>query len=561
MSRQEGSRLRFRLSPIASAIVLTAFIPKAFAFSVDSADPDVSVRFDNTVKYSAAWRTSAVDSAVAAGPGTAVPNPNLDDGDRNFKKGLISNRFDLLSELDFSYKNQYGFRVSAAAWYDDVYNRGNDNDSAATNNNFSVGPNAFPNATKKLQGQDAEFLDAFVFGKFNVADSDVNVRVGRFTQLFGESLFFGGNGIAAAQSSMDIVKLVAVPSAQFKEILRPVGQVSGTVQLSPQFSVSAYYQYEWRKARLPAVGSYFSFADFADDGGERVIAGAPIVPGGGPAAFFRGTDLKAKNSGQGGIAFKYKVNDWEFGLYGARFHDKFPQFYFRPGVGGVNVATGRIGDYVLVYGEDIKVIGGSFSTLVGETNLGGEVSFRDNMPLQAVGNVVVDPTGTGNGGGNPLYPVGKTAHAQISAIQVMGASPLWQGASFLGELAFNRLLSITKNPSQLDPNVTRDAWAARFIFQPEYFEVIPQVNLQVPIGLGYGLKGSSAINGIGFPAHHGGDFSIGLKADYQKLWYGSLSYTQFLGDKGPVVDALGQLSGNQQLKDRNFISLSIQRTF
>src|SRR5213595_1027462 len=87
-----------RWSTIASAIALAAIVPKAFAFDVAIGNPDVSLRFDNTFKYSAAFRTSAYDSAVAGGPGSAVPNPNLDDGDRNFNRGLISNRADLLSE-------------------------------------------------------------------------------------------------------------------------------------------------------------------------------------------------------------------------------------------------------------------------------------------------------------------------------------------------------------------------------------------------------------------------------------------------------------------------------
>ena len=35
----------------------------------------------------------------------------------NFDKGLISNRVDILSAFDLSYKRKYGFRVSGAAWY------------------------------------------------------------------------------------------------------------------------------------------------------------------------------------------------------------------------------------------------------------------------------------------------------------------------------------------------------------------------------------------------------------------------------------------------------------
>jgi hypothetical protein len=67
-------------------------------------------------------------------------------------------------------------------------------------------------------------------------------------------------------------------------------------------------------------------------------------------------------------------------------------------------------------------------------------------------------------------------HLNVSAISVMGASALWDGASFLGEFAFNRRLSVSDNANQLDPLATKDASAIQFIFQPEYFQVLPGVS-------------------------------------------------------------------------------------
>ena len=84
--------------------------------------------WDNTVKYSAAWRVRDVDSNVA--DNSIGPQANTNDGDLNFDKGLISNRLDLLSEFDLRYKRNYGLRLSGAAWYDDVYNKSNDNSCA-----------------------------------------------------------------------------------------------------------------------------------------------------------------------------------------------------------------------------------------------------------------------------------------------------------------------------------------------------------------------------------------------------------------------------------------------
>jgi len=68
-----------------------------------------------------------------------------------------------------------------------------------------------------------------------------------------------------------------VPGSTTKEILMPVGQLSGQVQLSSALTLMGYYQYEWERTRLPAAGSYFSAVDFLDAGGERLRV-APGVP-------------------------------------------------------------------------------------------------------------------------------------------------------------------------------------------------------------------------------------------------------------------------------------------
>ncbi|WP_347250539.1 DUF1302 domain-containing protein [Zoogloea sp.] len=538
------------------AVVVAAMLASggAAAFQIDTGNPDLTVSWDNTLKYSAAWRVRSVDGAVA--DNSLGPQANTNDGDLNFGKGLISNRLDLLSELEFRYRKDFGFRVSGAAWYDDVYSRRNDNPGAlggALVNSRSVGYDEFTRDTARLHGRKAELMDFFGYANLTPGDLNVNVKGGRFTQLYGESLFFGNNGIAGAQTPLDLVKALSVPNSQFKEIARPVGQVSTQVQLSPTVSVGAYYQLEWRKSRLPAAGSYFSFADFVDEGGESLILG----PG---AVLFRSPDIEPRNSGQGGFQLKLKSGDTEYGFYAAQFHDKMPQFYARP---GVNVKAGSIGDYVMVYAENIRTVGASISTLVGETNVAAELSFRDNMPLVASGNAVITGADS-NGKGRAAFPVGKTMHLNVSAISVMGASALWEGASFIGELAYNRRLSISDNANQLDPLATKDASALQFIFQPEYFQVLPGVDLQVPIGLSYGISGRSSVNGALFPAEQGGNFSLGVKADYQKTWQAGLNYTHYFGSAGSVVrygTAVPELSYQNFHGDRDFVSLSVQRTF
>ena len=534
---------------VGSCVGAMMALPVAAA-PIDTGNPLLRVYWDNTAKYSVGVRVENQDGDIAAK--TTGPETNTNDGDNNFDPGLISNRVDLLSEFGLNYDRKYGFRVSAAAWYDDVYHRKNDNPGTAVNHT-STPYNEFTKATKELHGGDYELLDSFVYGNFTPGDMRFNVKAGRFTQLYGESLFFGSNGIAAAQTSLDLVKALSVPNSQFKEIMRPTNQVSVQAQVTPEWSVGAYYQLEWRKNRLPGAGSYFSFADFVDAGGETLS----LAPG---TNVYRGQDIEARNTGQGGFQVKYAPGDVEYGLYAAQYHDKMPQFYARP---GVNAKTGYVGDYMQVFGEKIRTVGGSVSTLVGDTNVAVEASYRTNMPLVATGNAVVAGA-TADNDKQAMYPTGKTLHLNVSSISVFNENEIWDGASLLAEFAANRRMSVDKNANQLDPRATQHAGAVQFLLTPEYFQVYPGVDLKVPVGLSYGLFGRSSVNGSLFPSTYGGNVTIGVQADINKTWQAGIGFTHYYGPSGSVVlhgTAVPELSYNNFHGDRDFISLSIQRTF
>jgi hypothetical protein len=542
--RPPSAKRRVVYAVLAAIGAIGASLP-SYAVEFDTGT-DVKLRWDNTVKYSMAYRLHNPSDKIAGGDaGIPPPGPQLDDGDRNFNKGVVSNRFDLFSEFDASYQ-QVGMRVSGAAWYDTVYNTSNDNKSA-TINSLSVPAGQFTNATRDLMGRKAEFLDAFAYFKNDPeSETPFTVRVGKHTVLYGESLFFGANGIAQAQAPVDLIKLLAVPGSQFKEIIRPVNQASTQVQVTPSVSIGAYYQFQWEANRLPASGSYLSDADFVGAGAESVLG------------FRHGADINAKNSGQGGVAVRFKPpGGVEYGLYAARYHDKGPQIYLDP----ISV------NYRLLYAEDVNTYGASFSTTFGPSNVSGEVSFRDNAPL--VSDPQIDLGFQGNNNSNPLYAVGKTAHAQVSSITLFGKSALWDGGVFLNELAWNRTLSITKNPLALDQNTTRDAWAFRMILEPQYFQVLSGVDLSVPIGLGYNPSGrSSAVFKFNGGTEHAGDFSIGATANYHNSVKIGLNFVHYFGKEDAFlkpntssVPGPFSLSFAQSLHDRDFISFSVQTTF
>jgi len=558
-----GQRSRHRLltgvcasAVVAFGCVLGASVAQAIDF--DTGSTDYKIRWDNTFKYSSSFRVRD--------PAKSLTNDvNLDDGDRNFKQGFVSNRFDLLSEFDASYK-RFGVSASVAAWYDAAYDQTTDNTSASSTNSMSRTNRDFTAQTQKWMGKNAEILNGFAYGSANIGDTSLSGRVGRHSLVWGETLFFGGNGIAGAQQPVDLIKLLTVPSSQFKEIIRPVNQVSGQLQITPQIAVGAYYQLEWRPTLIPPAGSFLSATDFVGIGSERLFVGPP------GAGFWRTGDISGKDSGQGGVQLKFGVPkyDLDFGLYYVRYNDKTPNLYVSPAFVPTMTAQGlRLGGLTEVYHNGIESVGWSATKNVEDISLATEVSYRWHNDLVSDPQIVAPGT-TADGKNRYLYAVGESLHANLSGIYLYGPSAFWDGGDLLAEVAYNNRLGISRNPGALDPNTTRDAVAFRMIFEPNYFQVLPGLDLVVPIGIGFNPIGrSSTILNFNGGTEGGGDVSIGVKGNYQNVWRIGLSYTSFFGPSGNWLSPLNALqtgqgpvvSNKQSLADRDFVSFTVQRSF
>jgi hypothetical protein len=540
---------RLKRTPCALAFAALLGIQPVSAMEFDTGNPDWKLRWDNTIKYSLAGRLKqAMPELTSTLPVTA----NQDDGDNNFKRGIVSNRLDLLSELDLTGPG-YGARLSGAAWYDQIYNRSNDNTSFTANHTPG---NEFPEETRQLMGRKAELLDAFVYGRFNLGDTPASMRAGRHTLLWGESLFFGANGIAGGQAPLDLIKLLSVPSSTFKEVARPTGKVSGQVQLSSDVTVGAYMSYEWEKTRLMPVGAYLSTSDSMGPGAERINAGRT-------GTFVRQPDLEAKDSGQGGLQLRWRVPaiDTDLGFYAIRYHAMTPSNIN-------NVLTGfppalSASSYRWMYHEGIRAFGASFAKTLDDWSFAGEVSVRHNAPLASSGQTTLANIGVNaglNNNSNPGYAVGETAHAQVSWIATLGPSFLSREASFVGEVAWNTRTSVTRNAQMLNPNADKSAVGLRTIYAPSYRQVMPGLDLTPSLGLGYTFGASSAV-GPGFGVDKGGDVNLGLAGVYLGVWNLSLNYVHYLGTAAPTLDAANNAQYKQALKDRNSLTLSIRTTF
>ncbi|MDZ3992006.1 hypothetical protein PspTeo4_13960 [Pseudomonas sp. Teo4] len=251
----------------------------------------------------------------------------------------------------------------------------------------------------------------------------LDVKAGRHIESWGESLYYPGvNGV---QNPSDAVK-AAQPGVEVKEVLLPVGQVSASYRLNPQFTLGGYIQYEWKGTELAPVGSYLSSTDVIGPGREFLITPTGNVP-------YRGTD-EPRDSGQWGVQLRYRpVPALELSLFHVNYHDKNPAtaqvgYSAVPIGGGLNAFAAN--GYRVKYFEDIKLTGISASTKLGETQIGAEWSYRDGAPVMV------------NTGLGPTPAKGKGQQFQLSAMRVLGDRPWASQTTLTGEIIHVRVDSV-----------------------------------------------------------------------------------------------------------------------
>ncbi|MEE8056870.1 MAG: DUF1302 family protein [Pseudomonadales bacterium] len=353
--------------------------PGANAFQLDLGQTsNWSGALDSIATYTAMWRLEGAKDEL----GTDVNN---NDSDLNFGSGLVSNGIRIISDLEIKYSadngNSYGLFSRFTAYYDDEVYEGDTDYQAVVrtgtsvnglvtytqafdsfNNSTTYGgttePGKFTDKTDDRIGFGKDLLDLFVFASIAPnSDHPVTLRVGRQIINWGESAFIQ-NGISAVMNYADVNKAL-IPAFEVKEILRPLGSIYGSVGLSENLTLQAYYQYEWNEYLIPACGNYLNPApDFVCEGGENLLVPLDVL-----AEFvrFRGdtlpvpfslqdanlfsvshvaverlADIEAKDDGQWGIALTWFVpdlNDTEFGFYVLNYHRKLPDFIARPNGG------------------------------------------------------------------------------------------------------------------------------------------------------------------------------------------------------------------------------------
>ncbi|MFO1270392.1 MAG: DUF1302 domain-containing protein [Rubrivivax sp.] len=546
----------FGASALAAAFALAG--GPAAAFEFDTGNPDLAIRFDNTVRLNLAQRVEARDSKI----GNSVL---ADEGDYSFDKGdWVAQRFDLLSEFDVVYRKRHGARLSATAWYDAAYDgTSNSNPNAPYANIPSYTNHEYSHTVKRLyRGGTGELMDAFVFGAVDLGEVPVRAKLGRHTVYWGESLFLGGHlhSVSYAQVPLDLQKGFATPGTEAKELFRPLGQLSLQAQLADTLSLSAQYLFEWEAARYPEGGTYLGPVDFVFNGPDRQFLSGAL------GFATRGQAAEPKQAGEWGLAARWSPAwlDGTLGVYARRFSDKLPQTLLTAAGPGTSV-------YNLVYAGGVDLYGVSLAKNVGGVSLGAEFSQRRNTPLNAqVLGVAPGLPGRGETKG----PRGDTQHALLNLLGSISATPLFDSASWAAEIQWSRWTRVRSgenlfnalgfapcnNKDRFDGCATKNYTGVGFSFTPSWFQVLPGVDLSLPFSYALGIDGNAAVV---FGGNQGlGNYSVGLSADVQQKYRFDLKYVDYLGytkDNGTAVTSTNGLT--TFLKDRGFVSLTFKTSF
>jgi hypothetical protein len=520
----------------------------ANAFEVPTGSDDVVIHWDNTFRYTLAQRLKGQNQQI-------IGSVNNDDGDRNFDVGLVSSRLDLLSEGDVVYKDKYGVRLSTAAWYDPIYRAGLDNTAPVGVSNHFVdgvqahGLNAY--TRRRFAGLDAELLDAFAFAKADLGEVPVSARVGRHTIYWGEAFFpgAGANGISYAQSPIDMAKALAMPGVELKEIFRPLNQVSVQVQPTKELTIAGQYYLQWEPNTFPEGGSYLGMVDGWLNAGEAFLTPAGVLPNGG--------DRTPGQSGDWGVKVAYSP-EWLSGgtmaFHYRNFSDKMPHV--------IADATG----FHNVYDSNISLYGVSFAKNIMGVSVGSELSLRENMPLTSTWFA-------------PVGARGQTMHAVVNFLALLPKTPLFDSGSAILEFAYGRWNHVSDHPevftglngySGLD-HATRDNSTVTVNIVPQWTQVLPGVDLAMPLNFAVGMHGNAATLTGGTAGT--GSYSAGLSFDIYAKYNIALTYASFFGNVNPdptngqilppglAGPGQGAADAIALLRDRDMLTLTLKTSF
>ena len=255
------------------------------------------------------------------------------------------------------------------------------------------------------------------------------------------------------------------------------------------------------------------------------------------------------------MSAQFQLGNFDLGFYGLRFDEKSPQVYLNASSTGPQVSPSgvQLGSYQLVYARDIQLYGASLSTDIGPVNVGGEISGRTNQDLFS--NPIIKTPGM-NENSNPGYAVGDTLNGQVSAIYITPGLPFMPGGmGMLGEIEANRVMEVTKNKSDLVADRTADAVGFQFQVSPNYYNVLPHLDVSFPIGFTWYPTGRSEF--LSNMQAGTGQVNVGITGTYNTVWTAGINYSDYLGSTSTIPPG----TPKQTFADRGNVSFYLSRTF
>jgi hypothetical protein len=556
------------LHAVMTLAMVGSFSPAmAYTFSTS---PDWDVELDTNLSYSLGIRTQGINPLIGN-------NPIQQNDEYKFPKAgdVNSNRIDIASELVAAYQNNYGIDVSVDGWKDFAYDGGvathpgqygpgvpysalssspDGRYGAYTYNNYDFG---------------GELENAFAFGNFQFGDIPVTVKIGRFTEYWGNALFSGYQAISYGQSPIDVIKAVDAPGTEVKDLFLPRGQVSIHVQPTPSLTFGFQYAFEFRYNQFPEGGTFLGIAD-------PFVIGPTTIEGQIP----RGSDDEPPNvDGNFGLEMLWEPDalNGTVGLYFRQFDDTTPYALYQLD------AAGGSPTYHLSYARHIQLFGVSLDHEIGPVGASFEASIRKNTGLNGVpgGDPGKDPGGTDG-------PRGTTFNFVANGIYALTPNKLWQTGSLVGEIAWTHLMAVTHDASaynaigyacaagglnagsgERDGCSTTDEVNVNVVLDPQWLQVLPGVDFDAPMSVGAGLHGNgqtAALAGTGDNAATIA-YSIGVHALIRQKYNIKLSYTGYSSPtNGIIYTPLGKPyyaggSGEYMWNDKESIDLVLSTAF
>jgi len=538
------------------------------------AGPDWAIHLDNSLQYTLGSRMQKLDPNIGN-------HLFFTQGDYKFKDqgDIVTNRIQDLIEFQAIYNEKFGLRTTGSLWYDAAYD-----DTAEVNpshpayasfNTYQSG--SYGSYTRRFFMRGGELLDAFVFGNAEIAGIPTYLKVGRLTQQWGNAFFFGFSNIAYSQHPVDFIKGFSQPGSEVKELFLPRTQVLLSAELTPELSVSGQYFFEFRPNRYPEAGTYFGFFDILFNGANGTGALAPlgitqndgmVLPGDKISrddTFYIHNDFGVK------AAWSPKWAHGDMGFYYRQFDEVDPWAAL------LNPATGALQS---TFNQHARLAGFSYERTFGLVSTGLELSTRFDTALQTAALVPSNEGATGTLG-----------NAIVNAFVQLGKTPLWDSGILLAEASYTHLFEVTGNANLYNgvggPNcfksnnpslgpgswkdgcATDDAVHAAVLFIPQWQQVFPGFDFEMPMSLTSGLYGNAAYRAGSFYAQGSYIYSVGLKTTWKSKHSASLAYNGYYWRPGDVADnGLGQQAyagfggnGPVSMNDRGWLQFQLKTSF